>query len=105
MGTHDPSEASFLPLYLIIFEGFFISGLSHLFSRLFCAPILMLRETDPAPAHAQQLTWILARPEELQQEQLKGSGGAETAPPWPTVRQELIQFNVATKTHPEDPRF
>lgn len=59
IGTQDLSEASFLPLHLIIFEGFFTSGLSHLFSGLFCAPILMLRETDPAPAHPQQLSWIL----------------------------------------------
>lgn len=57
--TQDLPEASFLPLYLIVFEGFFISGLAHLFSGLFCALILMLRETDAAPAHPQQLSWIL----------------------------------------------
>lgn len=65
----------------------------------------MLRETDSAPAHPQQLSWILPQPEELQQEQFKESGGVETAPPWPTVKQELIQFNAATKTNPEDPKF
>lgn len=57
--TQDLPEAPSLPLYLIVFEGFFIPGLAHLFSGLFCAPILMLRETDPAPAHPQQLSWIL----------------------------------------------
>ncbi|KAF4803400.1 hypothetical protein TURU_015979 [Turdus rufiventris] len=43
---------------------------------------------DPAPAHPQQLSWILPRPEELQQEQFKESGGAETAPPGPTLELE-----------------
>lgn len=59
-------------------------ALAHLFSGLFCAPI-----SDTAPAHPQQLSWILPRPEELQQEQLKESGGAETAPPWPTVSDSV----------------
>lgn len=75
------------------------------FPGQFCAPILMLRETDTAPAHPQQLSWILPQPEELQQEHFKESRGAETAPQQHTVRQELIEFNAATKTSPKDPSF
>lgn len=56
----------------------------------------MLRETDTA--HPQQLSWILLWSKELQPEHFKESRGEETAPRQHTVRQELIQLNVATKT-------
>jgi len=41
----------------------------------------------------------------LQQEQYKERRGVEAAAPQHVVTQELIQFNAATKTDTNDPRF